>query len=354
MDSGFWRGKRVFLTGHTGFKGSWLALWLSRLGAEVHGYSLAPPTDPSLFELAGIRECLASHRTGDIRVGVRLQAAIRDSRPEIVFHLAAQPLVRASYAEPLETLDTNVMGTASLLEAVRGTDSVRAIVVVTSDKCYMNREWYWPYREDEPLGGHDPYSASKAAAEIVAAAYRASFLAESGCALATARAGNVIGGGDFAEDRLLPDILRAFDAGRTLHLRSPRAVRPWQHVLEPLRGYLMLAQGLCESGADLAEGWNFGPWEQEARSVRWITEYLAGRLPGLRWSAGEHTGPHEATLLRLDSSKARARLGWLPAWSLEQALDRTVEWHLAWRAGDDLAALMDEQLVQYEADACGA
>ena len=353
MNNAFWEGRKVFLTGHTGFKGSWLALWLSRMGAEVHGYALQPPTDPSMFELLGLERELAGHHIADIRNGERLTHALRESSAEIVFHLAAQPLVRASYVRPLETLDVNIMGTAHLLEAVRQAGGVRSVVVVTSDKCYENREWVWPYREIEALGGHDPYSASKAGTEIVASAYRASFFAPEGdCAVATARAGNVIGGGDFAEDRLLPDLFRAHWAQQPIRLRSPAAVRPWQHVLEPLHGYLLLAQRLYEDGPRFAGAWNFGPWERDARNVQWIVEYMAEHLPGFRWTRDENPQPHEAHTLRLDSSKARLQLGWQPAWSLEQALQRTLDWHLAQQDGSVLLPISLEQISEYESAAC--
>ncbi len=354
MSPSFWKGKRVLLTGHTGFKGSWLALWLSRLGAEVTGYALEPPTDPALFELVDLQGRLAAHHLADIRDARRLRQVVDATRPEIVFHLAAQPLVRASYRQPLETLEANVMGTANLLEALRGRGEVRAVVVITSDKCYENREWLWPYRENEALGGHDPYSASKAAAEIVTTAYRRSFFESGDCAVATARAGNVIGGGDFAEDRLLPDLFRASAAGDTLHLRYPEAVRPWQHVLEPLRAYLMLAERLCDSGSDYAGAWNFGPEEADICTVREVVDSLAERIPELRWSEDRIPQPHEAGLLRLDSSQARQRLGWRPVWRLDKALEATADWYLAWQQGQDLAALTEAQLQHYEAEWCPA
>lgn len=346
---GFWQGKRVFLTGHTGFKGSWLALWLSRMGAEVGGYSLAPPTDPSLFDLLGLQQRLSAHHEADIRHLQQMTSAMQEFSPDIVFHLAAQPLVRASYRLPLETLEVNIMGTANLLEAVRQADSARAVVIVTSDKCYENREWVWPYRENEALGGHDPYSASKAGTEIVASAYRSSFFpADAGCAVATARAGNVIGGGDFAEDRLLPDLFRAHRARQPVRLRSPAAIRPWQHVLEPLHGYLLLAQRLYRDGALFSGAWNFGPWERDARNVQWIVEYMADRLPGFRWTKDEEPQPHEAHTLRLDSNKARLELGWQPAWSLEHALQRTLDWHLAQQDNTALLPLTFAQIAEYE------
>ena len=276
IDADFWRGRRVFLTGHTGFKGGWLALWLQRLGADVTGYALDPPTTPSLFAVARVGAGMRSI-INDIRDAETLAQAMREAQPEIVIHMAAQPLVRYSYQAPVETYATNVMGTVHLLEAVRQTDSVRAVVNVTSDKCYENREWVWGYRENEPMGGYDPYSNSKGCAELVTAAYRNSYFnpaqySQHGVALASARAGNVIGGGDWAEDRLIPDILRAIAAGEAVNIRSPHAIRPWQHVLEPLSGYLLLAQRLIEDGPAHAEGWNFGPSEEDARPVQWIVE----------------------------------------------------------------------------------
>ncbi len=351
MKPSFWQGRRVFLTGHTGFKGGWLALWLSRLGAEVVGYSLAPPSTPALFDLLDLQARLFAHQLADIRDLERLKQAVRHAQPEVVFHLAAQPLVRASYRSPIETCETNIMGTANLLEALRDIDSVRAVVVVTSDKCYENREWLWPYRENEALGGHDPYSASKAAAEIVTAAYRRSFFGDTDCAVATARAGNVIGGGDFAEDRLLPDLFRSQAAGELLHLRYPQAVRPWQHVLEPLRGYLMLAERLWDAGRDYVGAWNFGPEEADIRTVSEVVESLAHRLPKLRWTQDDTPQPHEAGLLRLDSSQARLRLDWRPVWRLDKALEATTEWYLAWQSRRDMGALTEVQLQDYEAEA---
>lgn len=346
----FWRGKRVFLTGHTGFKGGWLSLWLAELGAEVHGYALAPPTEPSLFAAARLQGRLAGHTIGDLRDADALARAMQAARPDVVLHLAAQALVRPSYAAPLETLAINVLGTAHVLEAARHAPGLRAVVNVTSDKCYDNREWLWPYRENEALGGADPYSASKACAELVGAAWRASFLNAAGIRLASARAGNVIGGGDWAADRLVPDFLRALDAGRTLRIRSPDATRPWQHVLEPLAGYLLLAERLWgEDGAAWAEPWNFGPADEDARPVRWIVEHLCGRVSGARWQCDTAPQPHEAHTLKLDSAKARARLSWRPRWRLAEALGRTLDWYLAWRAGADMAAFSLDQIRAYTA-----
>ena len=350
MNAGFWRGRRVFLTGHTGFKGSWLALWLADLGAEVTGYALAPHTDPSLYTLLGLEQRMHSV-IADIRDLGALSAAMERARPEVVIHMAAQAIVRESYASPLETYAVNVMGTANVLEAVRGCGSVRAAVVVTSDKCYENREWVWGYREDEAMGGHDPYSSSKGCAELVAAAYRRSFLQDrkgGSVAVASARAGNVIGGGDWAADRLVPDLVAAFARQQAAAVRNPHAVRPWQHVLEPLSGYLALAERLCLDGAAYAEGWNFGPAEADARPVGWIADAMATRWGGsARWHVQGDGGPHEATYLKLDCSKARARLGWHPRWTLAEALERIVDWHKAHAAGEDMKAFSRRQIQEY-------
>ncbi len=345
----FWNQRRVLVTGHTGFKGGWLSLWLAARGAAVHGLALDPAV-PSFFAACRLGGLLAGDTRADIRDPAAVQRCLEAAEPEVVFHLAAQPLVRHSYREPVDTFATNVMGTVNLLEAIRGCPSVRAVVVVTTDKCYDNREWDWAYREGDALGGADPYSASKACAELVAAAYRRSFLAAGGLGLATARAGNVIGGGDWAGDRLVPDFLRASDSCQPLVIRSPGAVRPWQHVLEPLAGYLLLAERLW-AGADGAEGWNFGPGESGDRPVGWLADRLCALVPGAAWEHRPGDHPHEARLLRLDSGQARRRLGWRPRWSLEEALARTVEWHLAWRRGADMAAVSRQQIAAYEAAA---
>jgi CDP-glucose 4,6-dehydratase len=349
-------GKSVLITGHTGFKGGWLALWLHRLGAHVHGYALDPPTSPSLFEVAGIGSILASDTRCDIADLRAIERALDSAKPEVVFHLAAQPLVRTSYCSPLETMACNVMGTANLLEATRMSDSVRAVVAITTDKVYENREWPFAYRESDSLGGHDPYSASKAAAEIVAASYRASFFTgKTGhpAHVATARAGNVIGGGDWASDRLVPDCLHAFASHSPVSLRFPDSVRPWQHVLEPLAGYLQLGDRLlAPDGLDFARAWNFGPDATCDATVGQVAE-VAARL----WGDGAQVekacpaaNPHEAGLLRLDSTFSRSVLHWQPRWSLEQALKSTVAWHQAWLRGDDMAAVCRDQIHDYEAE----
>jgi len=335
----FWSGRRVLVTGHTGFKGSWLALWLSALGAEVTGLSDAVPTEPSLFALARVEERV---RTvwADVRDEGAVRRALEEAQPEVVLHLAAQSLVRRSFREPRETFDVNVMGTVCVLEAVRVVPGVRAVVNVTSDKCYENREWEWAYREDEPMGGHDPYSSSKGASELVTSAYRRSFFGDpDGPRLASARAGNVIGGGDWGADRLVPDVLRAALEGGAVEIRNPGATRPWQHVLNPLSGYLALAERLCEDST-AATAWNFGPDEADARPVGWVVERLDALWPGgLRWERepGEH--PHEARYLKVDSSRARARLGWAPVWGLERALESIVAWYAALQAGEDMRAV---------------
>ncbi|KTT98280.1 CDP-glucose 4,6-dehydratase [Sphingomonas yabuuchiae] len=333
----FWSGKRVFLTGHTGFKGSWMALWLQQMGAQVTGFALAPPTSPALFEVARVAHGMTSI-IGDIRDQQALQEALVAADPQIVIHMAAQPLVRASYDDPVGTYATNVMGTVHLLEAVRKAPNVRAVCVVTTDKCYENREWVWAYREDEAMGGYDPYSNSKGCAELVVSAYRRSFFGkDSGVALASGRAGNVIGGGDWAVDRLIPDILTAIAAGDPVTIRNPLAIRPWQHVLEPVGGYLVLCQELWNDPQAAAQAWNFGPRDEDARPVQWIVERMCALWgENARWVRDESVQPHEARYLKLDISKARAGLHWQPRWPLAEALDRIVAWHRAWLSGNDM------------------
>jgi CDP-glucose 4,6-dehydratase len=350
VNKNFWQGKRVFLTGHTGFKGGWLSLWLQEMGAETHGYSLGAPTEPNFFTIADVGAGMAVSTIADIRDTDALRAAIQDARPEVVFHLAAQPLVRYSYIEPVETYAVNVMGTVHLLEAIRATSSVKAIVNVTTDKCYENREWDWGYRENEAMGGFDPYSSSKGCAELVTAAYRRSFLDKAGIAIGTARAGNVIGGGDWAAERLIPDFLRAMDRAETLMIRSPHSTRPWQHVLEPLSGYLMLAERLYSEGGKFAEAWNFGPADDDARPVQWLVERLAEMQDGMKWTLDLNAQPHEANYLKLDSSKARNRLHWQPRWKLEKALAKTLDWHNAWTSNEEMRAVSIAQIATYESD----
>lgn len=354
IDRRFWRGRRVFLTGHTGFKGTWLALWLRSLGAEVTGYALDPPTDPSLSELCRLGRLVGSV-TADVRDLPRLAAEIRRARPHVVFHLAAQSLVRESYRLPVDTYAVNVLGTVNLLEACRGSDGLRAVVVVSSDKCYENREWFWAYREDDALGGHDPYSSSKACAELATAAYVRSFFPPAehrrhGVAVATARAGNVIGGGDFAADRLVPDCVRALLAGEEIVLRNPRSVRPWQHVLVPLSGYLALAQRLFAHGPRFAGAWNFGPAAGDARNVESVVRLICagwGGRAGYRVDRRRH--PHEAGVLTLSWEKARTLLGWQPCWGLEEAVEKILEWTRAYRAGRPVRTVVLRQIREYTA-----
>lgn len=348
----FWQGKKIFLTGHTGFKGSWMSLWLQRLGAEVTGYSLAPPTSPNLFDTASVASGMRSMK-GDVCDLPHLKRAMADCKPEIVIHMAAQSLVRVSYEDPILTYQTNVMGTANVLEAIRGTESVSAVLVVTTDKCYENRNWYWGYREIDALGGHDPYSNSKACAELVVSAYRSSFFGAGSrntgaAALASARAGNVIGGGDWAHDRLVPDIVRSFAEGTVLKIRNPQAIRPWQHVLEPLRGYLMLAQKLHEVGTAFASGWNFGPDPNDVQSVLWIVEQIASTWGSpVAWEIGEGEHPHEAQILQLDCSKAAQQLGWRPVLRLSEALSMTIEWYQHFLSGKSAREKCLEQISAY-------
>ncbi|WP_129128413.1 CDP-glucose 4,6-dehydratase [Geomonas oryzae] len=354
FDPEFFRGRRILVTGHTGFKGSWLSLWLHMLGAQVTGYALSPPTNPSLFDLAGVAGLVHSV-TGDVRDQAALSAAVKAAAPEIVIHMAAQPLVRESYLNPVDTYSTNVMGTVHILEAVRKSQGVKAVLNVTTDKCYENREWPWGYRENEPMGGYDPYSSSKGCSELVTAAYRNSYFnearyADHGVALASARAGNVIGGGDWAADRLIPDCVAALLKNQPVRIRNPHAIRPWQHVLEPLSGYLALAQRLYQDGPRFVGAWNFGPGDDDAREVEWIVQRMCSRWQGDAHyvvDQGEH--PHEAHYLKLDCSKAKAKLGWRPRWSLETTLDKIVDWTLAYQRGDDLREICLEQISAYTA-----
>lgn len=352
VNARFWSGKRVLVTGHTGFKGSWLSLWLQKTGASVAGYALPAAQTESLFELACVGERMQS-TYGDIRDPDMLRKLFDMFQPEIVFHLAAQALVRKSYIDPVATYDVNVMGTVHLLEAVRRSSSCRVVVNVTSDKCYENKEWAWGYRESEPMGGYDPYSSSKGCAELVTAAYRRSFFGGnggSGKAIASVRAGNVIGGGDFSQDRIVPDCMAASLSGKTLDIRNPNAVRPWQHVLEPLSGYLLLAERLWDDPSRYSEGWNFGPSSDDVRTVRWIVERLNEyRGNRISWVLNSAPKPHEAKLLALDSSKARMMLGWKPRWSLEQALRAVVSWYGAYENGDPLRDFVMQQIAFYEA-----
>jgi CDP-glucose 4,6-dehydratase len=352
LDPKFWLGKRVFITGHTGFKGSWLSLWLKMLGSQVIGYSLAPPTNPSLFELAAVAEGITSI-ISDIRDHHSLHAAIATHKPEIVIHMAAQPLVRYSYEDPVGTYTTNVIGTVNLFDCIRHSKSVRAVVNVTTDKCYENLEWVWGYRENDRLGGYDPYSNSKACSELVTEAFRQSFFnpenfAQHGVAIASARAGNVIGGGDWASDRLIPDIVRAFSTNQSVSIRNPDAIRPWQHVLEPLQGYLMLAQRLYSDGVNFSAAWNFGPDDSDAKSVRWVTERLSEYWAGSQIEYHQNTpSKHEATHLKLDCSKAKTRLNWHPVWDLQKGLKETMCWYHDYYNGKNARHLCNVQLEQH-------
>lgn len=337
----FWRGKRVFVTGHTGFKGSWLCLWLHKMGAIVQGYALEPVTDPSLFIETELGKLIETE-TGDIRDAEQLAQSMQQFKPDIVFHLAAQSLVRLSYESPLETYSTNVLGTVSVFEAVRKVATVKAVINVTSDKCYENQEWHWAYRESEPMGGYDPYSASKGCAELITSSYRRSFFnperyQEHGCALASVRAGNVIGGGDWSSDRLMPDVLKAFSNNQVVVIRNPQAIRPWQHVLEPLAGYLVLAERLYTEGMAFAQAWNFGPKEANAQTVECLVKHLAAIWgENAQWKYDDTPQPHEAHFLKLDCSKAKALLAWQPVWGLEESLTRIFNWHKAWLSDQDM------------------
>jgi len=349
IDKSFWQGRRVFVTGHTGFKGGWLCMWLHTLGAQVKGFALEPPTNPSFFNEARVADLVESE-IGDIRDLEKVTQSIDDFQPEIVIHMAAQPLVRYSYDAPIETYATNVLGTAHVLEAVKKCKSAKAVISVTTDKCYENKEWVWAYREDEPMGGHDPYSSSKGCAELVTASYRKSFFEEKGIGLASVRAGNVIGGGDWATDRLIPDILRAFEKNEAVIVRSPNAIRPWQHVLEPLSGYLKLAELLYSNPNEYSEGWNFGPNELDARPVSWILDHMVDAWPeNASWKLdGQRNHPHEANFLKLDISKAKSKLSWQPNWSLEVSLKNIIEWHTAWLNKKDMQALSQKQINQFQ------
>lgn len=353
MDEAFWKGKRVLITGHTGFKGGWLSLWLAKKGAEITGYALEPPTQPSFFSACHLDGRLESV-IGDIRDLSRFQSVVNKVQPEIIIHMAAQALVRLSYEDPVNTYTTNILGTVNVLETARQCPGLKAVLVITSDKCYENREWYWGYREIDPMGGYDPYACSKGCAELITASYRNSFFPSSrypehGIALASARAGNVIGGGDWAQDRLIPDIFKSAMAGSTIKIRYPGAVRPWQHVLDPLQGYLNLVKRLYNDGPDFAEGWNFGPTDTNCQPVSSILNYLQ-KLMGNRiiWSPDEKSHPHEAFYLKLDCSKACQRLRWRSKLDLPTALEWTAEWYLAYEQGDDVARLSERQIKHYE------
>src|SRR5262245_1423591 len=354
LQRAFWKDRRVFLTGHTGFKGSWLSMWLHALGAQVTGFALDPPTQPSLFEQARVASMLHRSIRGDIRDFSSLKDAIDGCRPDVVIHMAAQSVVRRAYEDPIETYASNVLGTVHLLEALRQLGRPCAVVNVTSDKCYENREWAWGYRENEPMGGHDPYSNSKGCAELVTSAYRDSFFspksqASHGIRLASARAGNAIGGGDWTANQLIPDLMRAFLAGRACQIRNPAATRPWQFALEPLRGYLMLAERLAQDPEAFSSGWNFGPADSDAQPVSFIADELV-RLwgSGAVWESDAAEHPHEAHFLKLDASRAKSALGWRPVLSLDEALVWIAEWYRGCQAGCDLRRLTQTQIARYE------
>lgn len=343
----FWRNKRVLLTGHTGFKGGWLSLWLQSMGANLHGLSLAPATNPNLFTAANISSGMAS-TFGDIRDYETVRNVVAQFKPEIVIHMAAQPLVRRSYENPIETYSTNVMGVVYVLETLRQTSSVRVVLNVTTDKCYENREWVWGYREDEPMGGFDPYSSSKGCSELITSAYRRSYFEKSGVGLATARAGNVIGGGDWSSDRLIPDTLRSFEMGEPVVIRNPAATRPWQHVLEPLSGYLILVERLWDDPKRFSEGWNFGPLDKDVQPVSLVVDTLAKKWgSGVSWEINKSSTPHEANLLKLDISKAQQYLDWVPRWSLDVALEKVVKWHQGRLGGRIPRSLCEEQISEF-------
>jgi CDP-glucose 4,6-dehydratase len=349
IDPSFWKDRRVFVTGHTGFKGSWLSLWLNQLGANVTGYALEAPTNPAVFEIASVQEALQKSVHGDIRDAVAFTQVMQEAKPEIVIHMAAQSLVRDSYTDPVGTYSTNVMGTVNMLEAARNTLSVKAIVNVTTDKCYENNERAWGYCENEPMGGHDPYSSSKGCSELVSAAYRNSFLQDAGIALATARAGNVIGGGDWANNRLVPDAVRAFTSGQPLMIRNPLATRPWQHVLEPLSAYLLLCQHLIEKPQEFDQGWNFGPNDNDVQQVSTLANIMTKAWgEKSQWLLDEGAHPHEARDLKLDCSKAKTLLNWNPIWGLEQALTETVQWYKAWHSKKDMHEFTLQQIDNYQ------
>jgi len=349
IDREFWHGKRVFLTGHTGFKGSWLSLWLYSLGVTVKGYSLIPPTSPSLFKEANIKS-ICDSQIGDILNFEVLKKSIADFNPDVLIHMAAQPLVRYSYDAPIETYETNVMGTVNVLESARFCKNLKAIVNITTDKCYENDGRYAGYKEDDQMGGYDPYSSSKGCAELVTSTYRRSFLQEKGIGLASVRAGNVIGGGDWADDRLIPDILRSFENNESVVIRNPKATRPWQHVLEPLSGYLILAEKLYKNQKKYSEGWNFGPNEKDVKPVDWILNKMVNRWPDSSWKLDHNSNPHESDFLKLDISKVKSKLGWKPVWELSYTLEKIIDWHKAWLDKENMQTICLAEIEEYTKD----
>jgi CDP-glucose 4,6-dehydratase len=348
LNKTFWKGRSVFITGHTGFKGGWLSLWLSKLGAKVYGYSIEPPTKPSFFDVINLKNRIENSIKGDVRNLSQITDSLRIAKPSIIFHMAAQSLVRKSYSDPVETFSTNVLGTVNILEASRKIETVEAIINITTDKCYENRGRNKAYNENDRLGGHDPYSSSKACSEIVTSAYRNSFFKKNKIKLASARAGNIIGGGDWAIDRLIPDFFRSIDNNSVLLIRSPQAVRPWQHVLDPLSGYLLLAEKLISSRNNFSESWNFGPEKSGAKTVTWIIDRLSKKFPGAKWKKENSNQYHESKLLKLDISKAKKKLGWMPRWALETAIENTIQWYQAFQDNQNMQEFSMKQINVYQ------
>ena len=347
MNPDFWKNRSVFLTGHTGFKGGWMTLALSQMGAKVSGYSLAPTTKPNFFSILKLKKYLAKSTIGNILDLKLLKKSIKEAKPSIVIHMAAQPLVHQSYKTPIETIMTNVIGTANIFEAAKDTNTIKAIINVTTDKCYENNEKITSYKENDRLGGHDPYSGSKACSELITATYRKSFLSKIDIYLASARAGNVIGGGDWSNDRLLPDFFRSLEAGKPMYVRSPNAIRPWQHVLEPISGYMKLGEKLVINGKDYANAWNFGPNDEDAKTVGWVIDHLCAKIPGTHWIADEEKHPHESTLLKLDSTKAKKYLDWNPKWDAKLSIHKTIDWYNAWKKGKEMSIISLSQIDEY-------
>lgn len=348
MSKNFWKGRSIFITGHTGFKGGWLSLFLSMLGAKVSGYSLEPPTNPNFFNVVNLKDRIENSIEGDVRDLEKIKSSIKRVKPSIIFHMAAQPLVRQSYNDPIETFSTNIMGTVNVLEASRKIETIEAIINVTTDKCYENLEQDKPYREVDRLGGFDPYSSSKACSEMVTSAYRSSFYNITQIKLASVRAGNVIGGGDWAADRLIPDFFRSVYDNKKLLIRSPQAVRPWQHVLDPLSGYLLLAEKLVKNGSDFAQAWNFGPEQSSAKSVSWILNKLSKKFANFNWEKENTKQEHETNILKLDISKAKSELRWFPKWSLETSLDNTISWYSAFKENEKMQEFSLNQINFYQ------
>ena len=347
MNPDFWKDRSVFLTGHTGFKGGWMTLALSQMGAKVSGYSLVSPTKPNFFSILKLKKYLVKSTIGNILDLKLLKKSIKEAKPSIVIHMAAQPLVHQSYKTPIETIMTNVIGTANIFEAAKDTNTIKAIINVTTDKCYENNEQLISYKENDRLGGHDPYSGSKACSELITATYRKSFLSKIDIHLASARAGNVIGGGDWSNDRLLPDFFRSLEVGKPMYVRSPNAIRPWQHVLEPISGYMKLAEKLVLNGKDYANAWNFGPNDDDAKSVGWVIDQLCNKIPGAHWITDKEKHPHESILLKLDSTKAKKYLDWKPKWDAELAIHKTIDWYKAWKKGKEMSSISISQIDEF-------